>query len=392
MERLYALYHFLLSRTETTFLRYLYSQIDWESRLVVIEGARGVGKTTMILQRIKLSGDAGTSLYVDAGHTYFSSNSLYDFVEAFYKNGGKCIYIDEVHKYETWSSEVKMMYDYLPELKIVLTGSSLLSIKKGVDADLSRRAIEYTLYGLSFREFLFLSEGISVPQFSLEDIVAGKVDISGSVKFPIPVFHKFLKMGDYPFFSVDNYQIRLNNVVNQTLEVDIPQYARMNVSTVAKLKKLLNIISQSVPFKPNFSEIARSLEVDRATASTYMTYMEKSGLVRQLHTADTGMKILEKVDKVYLANTSLVYALADNIPETGNVRETFFFAQTSVCHTVASADANGDFRIGDYTFEVGGQPKKQKQIDGIPNSFVVKDDIDFPGYRTLPLWHFGLMY
>ena len=359
---------------------------------MVIEGARGVGKTTMILQRIKLSGDAGTSLYVDAGHTYFSSNSLYDFVEAFYKNGGKCIYIDEVHKYETWSSEVKMMYDYLPELKIVLTGSSLLSIKKGVDADLSRRAIEYTLYGLSFREFLFLSEGISVPQFSLEDIVAGKVDISGSVKFPIPVFHKFLKMGDYPFFSVDNYQIRLNNVVNQTLEVDIPQYARMNVSTVAKLKKLLNIISQSVPFKPNFSEIARSLEVDRATASTYMTYMEKSGLVRQLHTADTGMKILEKVDKVYLANTSLVYALADNIPETGNVRETFFFAQTSVCHTVASADANGDFRIGDYTFEVGGQPKKQKQIDGIPNSFVVKDDIDFPGYRTLPLWHFGLMY
>ena len=392
MERLYTLYHFLLSRTETTFLRYLYSQIDWESRLVVIEGARGVGKTTMILQRIKLSGDAGTSLYVDAGHTYFSSNSLYDFVEAFYKNGGKCIYIDEVHKYETWSREVKMMYDYLPELKIVLTGSSLLSIKKGVDADLSRRAIEYTLHGLSFREFLFLSEGVTVPQFSLEDIVAGKVDISGAVKFPIPVFHKFLKMGDYPFFSIDSYQIRLNNVVNQTLEVDIPQYARMNVATVVKLKKLLNIISQSVPFKPNFSEIARSLEVDRATASTYMTYMEKSGLVRQLHTADTGMKILEKVDKVYLANTSLVYALADNIPETGNVRETFFFAQTSVCHTVASADANGDFRIGDYTFEVGGQSKKQRQISGVPNSFVVKDDVDFPGYRTLPLWHFGLMY
>ena len=358
---------------------------------MVIEGARGVGKTTMILQRIKLSGDAGTSFYVDAGHTYFSSNSLYDFVEAFYKNGGKCIYIDEVHKYETWSREVKMMYDYLPELKIVLTGSSLLSIKKGVDADLSRRAIEYTLHGLSFREFLFLSEGVTVPQFSLEDIVAGKVDISGAVKFPIPVFHKFLKMGDYPFFSIDSYQIRLNNVVNQTLEVDIPQYARMNVATVVKLKKLLNIISQSVPFKPNFSEIARSLEVDRATASTYMTYMEKSGLVRQLHTADTGMKILEKVDKVYLANTSLVYALADNIPETGNVRETFFFAQTSVCHTVASADANGDFRIGDYTFEVGGQSKKQRQISGVPNSFVVKDDVDFPGYRTLPLWHFGLM-
>ena len=392
MERLYTLYHFLLSQTETTFLRYLYSQIDWESRLVVIEGARGVGKTTMILQRIKLSGEIGTSLYVDAGHRYFSSNSLYDFVEAFYKNGGKCIYIDEVHKYETWSREVKMMYDYLPELKIVLTGSSLLSIKKGVDADLSRRAIEYTLHGLSFREFLFLSEGISVPHFSLEDIVAGKVDISGTVKFPIPLFHKFLKMGDYPFFLIDNYQIRLNNVVNQTLEVDIPQYARMNVSTVVKLKKLLNIISQSVPFKPNFSEIARSLEVDRATASTYMTYMEKSGLIRQLHTADTGMKILEKVDKVYLANTSLVYALADNIPEIGNVRETFFFAQTSVCHTVASADANGDFRIGDYTFEVGGHSKKQKQINGIPNSFVVKDDIDFPGYRTLPLWHFGLMY
>ena len=392
MERLYTLYHFLLSQTDTTFLRYLYSRIDWNSRLIVIEGARGVGKTTMVLQRIKLSGEAATSLYVDAGHAYFSSHSLYDLVETFYKNGGKCIYIDEVHKYEAWSREVKMMYDYLPELKIVLTGSSLLSIKKGVDADLSRRAIEYTLSGLSFREFLFLSEGISVPVYSLEDIVAGKVDISGKVKFPIPLFHKFLEMGDYPFFSMDNYQIRLNNVVNQTLEVDIPQYARMNVSAVVKLKKLLNIISQSVPFKPNFSDIARALEVDRATASTYMTYMEKSGLVRQLHTADTGMKILEKVDKVYLANTSLMYALAENAPETGTVRETFFFAQTSVVSTVASADMNGDFRIGGYTFEVGGRSKKQKQIMDIPNSFAVKDDIDFPGYRTLPLWNFGLMY
>lgn len=200
MERLYTLYHFLLSRTETTFLRYLYSQIDWKSRLVVIEGARGVGKTTMVLQRIKLSGESDTSLYIDAGHTYFSSNSLYDLVETFYKNGGKCIYIDEVHKYETWSREVKMMYDYLPELKIVLTGSSLLSIKKGVDADLSRRAIEYTLHGLSFREFLFLSEGISVPKYSLDEIVAGKVDISEGVPFPIPMFHKFLTVGDYPFF------------------------------------------------------------------------------------------------------------------------------------------------------------------------------------------------
>ncbi len=191
---------------------------------------------------------------------------------------------------------------------------------------------------------------------------------------------------------MDNYQIRLNNVVNQTLEADIPQYARMNASAAVKLKKLLNIISQSVPFKPNFSEIARALEVDRATASTYMTYMEKSGLIRQLHTADTGMKILEKVDKVYLANTSLMYALSDNAPETGSVRETFFFAQTSVVSTVASADASGDFRIGGYTFEVGGRSKKQKQIKDIPDSFVVKDDIDFPGYRTLPLWNFGLMY
>jgi len=226
----------------------------------------------------------------------------------------------------------------------------------------------------------------------LDEIVAGKVDISEGVPFPIPMFHKFLTVGDYPFFSIDNYQIRLDNVVNQTLEVDIPQYAKMNASAIVKLKKLLNIISQSVPFKPNFSEIARSLEVDRATASTYMTYIEKSGLIRQLHTADTGMKILEKVDKVYLANTSLVYALAENAPEIGNVRETFFFAQTSVCHTVASADANGDFRIGDYCFEVGGRSKKQKQIKDIPNSFAVKDDIDFPGYRTIPLWNFGLMY
>lgn len=392
MERLYTLYHFLLSITDTSFQRYLYGKIDWNSRLIVIEGARGVGKTTMLLQRIKLCGEMETSVYVDAGHTFFSSNSLYDFAETFYRNGGKCIYIDEVHKYDMWSREVKMMYDYLPELKIVVTGSSLLSIRKGVDSDLSRRAIEYTMNGLSFREFLFLSEKIDVPVFSLEDIVSGKVDISDRLKFPSQLFHKFMRSGSYPFFQIDNYQIRLNNIVNQTLEVDIPQYARLNASAVVKLKKLLNIISCSVPFKPNFSELARALEVDRATASTYLTYMEKSGLVRQLHTADEGMKLLEKVDKVYISNTSLVYALSDNEPEIGNVRETFFFDQMSVLHDVASADASGDFRVGKYTFEVGGKSKKQKQIKDVPDSFAVKDDIDYPGYRTLPLWHFGLTY
>ncbi len=391
MERLYGIYRNLLSETPSKFVRYMHHRIDWRSRLVVLMGARGVGKTTLMLQHIKLHGDPETSLYIDANHTYFAANSLYDVANQFYINGGKTLYIDEVHKYKNWSAEVKMMYDYLSELRIVVTGSSMLAIKKGTDADLSRRAITYTMEGLSFREYLNFSLELDLPTYSLEDIVAGNVQLPPQVKHPLPLFREYMQQGYYPFFGTDNYLTRLTNVVNQTLEVDIPVFARMNVSTAVKLKKLLYVISRSVPFKPNLTQIGRTIEADRGMVADYLFYMEKAGLIRQLRIADQGMKLLEKTDKIYLANTNLIFSQADDKPEIGNLRETVFFSWLAVNHVVASAPS-GDFRVGPYTFELGGRNKTGRQVKDIPNAYVVKDDIEQKGFKELPLWSFGFNY
>lgn len=391
MKQLYEIYRSLLASTPTDFVRYMHKTIDWQSRLILIMGARGVGKTTMVLQHIKMHGDKDTSLYIDANNNYFAANSLYDVASTFNKNGGKVLYIDEVHKYEGWSREVKMMYDYMPDLQIIITGSSMLDLRKGADADLSRRAITYTMNGMSFREYLNFTKELDLPNYSIEDIIAGKVELPKDIVHPLPLFKEFLQKGYYPFFKTDNYLVRLNNVIEQTLEVDIPKYAQMNASTVVKLKKLLYIISRSVPFKPNFTEIGRAIETDRNTVADYFVYMEKSGLIRQLRIADDGMKLLEKVDKVYLANTNLIYAQANDGLNIGNIRETVFFSQMTVNNIVASAPA-GDFKIGKYTFEVGGKSKTQKQIKEIANSYVVKDDIEYGGLNTIPLWMFGFNY
>lgn len=391
MEQLYEIYRALLASTPTDFVRYIHKIIDWQSRLILIMGARGVGKTTMVLQHIKIQGDRNSSLYIDANNSYFAANSLYDTASAFNKNGGKVLYIDEIHKYEGWSREVKMMYDYLPDLQIIITGSSMLDLRKGADADLSRRAILYTMNGMSFREYLNYTMGFNLPAYPLEGIIAGNVELPKEIAHPLPLFKEFLRNGYYPFLKMDNYLVRLNNVIDQTLDVDIPKYAQMNASTIVKLKKLLYIISQSVPFKPNFTKIGQSIETDRNTVADYFVYMEKSGLIRQLRIAEKGMKVLEKIDKVYLANTNLIYALADGMPDTGNIRETVFFSQMTVNNVVASAPA-GDFRIGKYTFEVGGKNKKHKQIREVSDSYVVKDDIEYGGLKTIPLWMFGFNY
>lgn len=391
MEILYQLYTDKYNQIKTDFVRYLYSDIDWNSRLIIIVGARGVGKTTMILQHIKLTDAKNESLYIAADSTYFSTNTLFDVASSFSKNGGKVLYIDEVHKYENWSKEVKMMYDYLPYLKIVVTGSSILDIIKGSDADLSRRAIRYTLEGLSFREYLNFSLGLNIRQFSTDEIITGKVELPKEVNYPLMHFKEYLNKGYFPFFAEDNYHTRLENIINMTLEVDIPTYAKMNISTARKLKRLLYVISRSVPFKPNFSEIGRAISVDRSSVADYMVYMEKAKLIQQLETGSEGMGAIEKVDKIYLGNTSFIHALADGSPEIGNIRETFFLQAMSVRQKVFSSPVS-DFLVEGHTFEVGGKSKKQKQIKDINDAFIVKDDIENSYLNILPLWTFGMNY
>jgi predicted AAA+ superfamily ATPase len=389
MERIIAQYRALLDRTDTTLLRYLHPKINWENRIVAILGARGVGKTTLLLQQIKLNYDITKALYVSADDFYFSTNTLYDLAYKFQLNGGENLFIDEIHKYPNWSKEIKMMYDNLPKLKIVFTGSSILDLYKGTD-DLSRRVITYHLQGLSFREYLNLSQGLSLKSYSLEEILKNKVELKG-IEFPLMHFKNYLKQGYYPFFNEPDYTQKLNNILNMTIETDIPIYAKMNVSTAYKLKLLLSIIAKSVPFKPNFTKIAELVDVHRYQIVDFIYYFEKAGISMQLRDKSEGLRMLGKTDKIYLDNPNLMYAIGSTATDLGNVRETFFLNQMSLEHKVTS-HISADFQIEDAIFEVGGKSKTKKQIFDLKNAFIVKDDIEYGYLNTIPLWHFGMSY
>ena len=388
MEKLYELFYAKLDETPTSFMRYLHDRINWNNRMIAILGERGVGKTTLILQKIKQDGIEHT-LYFGADNVYFAQHSLFDTANEFYRKGGQRLYIDEIHKYPSWSTELKMIYDYCPQLQVVITGSSILDLYKGI-ADLSRRIISYTLVGLSFREFLAMTKGIDLPPVTFEEILRHKVTFPTGER-PLALFDDYLKTGYYPFWNETDYATRLNNVINQTIENDIPTYAKMNIATSRKLKQLLFIISQSVPFKPNYTEIGAAMECDRGTVSDLAYYMDKARLTMSLRHQDDGMKNYGKPEKLYLGNTNLIYALSEGKPEVGNLRETFFLSQMQVNQEVFASKA-ADFLINGKTFEVGGKSKSKKQIAELKDAFVVKDDIEYGYENTIPLWHFGMGY
>lgn len=389
MKTLYQKFETLLQNTTTDFKRYLYEKVSWESRMVGIIGARGVGKTTMILQRIKQNLSSKNTLYVSADDMYFGENRLVDLADEFCRNAGEYLFIDEIHKYADWSRELKNIYDAFPALKVVFTGSSVLDILKG-SADLSRRALMYKLQGLSFREYLNFFHKKNAETFTLQQIVNNEAKLA-SVKHPLPLFNDYLKRGYYPFGAENEVNLRLGQIIVQTLETDIPQYANLNVGTSRKLKRLLAIIAASVPFKPNFTKIAEIVGVSRNSLDDYFLFMEQAGLIGQLRDETSGIRGLGKVDKIYLDNTNLIFNLAGGSSNVGNMRETFFFNQMRVNNEVASSKA-ADFVVGDYTFEVGGKNKQQKQIKKGGKAFVVKDDIEFGYLNVVPLWAFGLNY
>lgn len=389
MEKLVQRFQKLLSQTDTTFLRYNHQVINWNDRMTAIVGARGVGKTTLILQHIKLHHSQKDTLYVSADDFYFSEHKLLDFAEEFHRLGGKHLFVDEIHKYAGWSKEMKLIYDYLPNLQVIFTGSSILDIFRGTD-DLSRRVLLYKMYGMSFREYLNMQYHLSLPTYTLEQILNHEVVAEG-VEFPLAAFKEYLKNGYYPFAGQGNYGERLLQTINTILETDIPLFAKLNVSTAAKLRHLLVVLSQSVPFKPNYSSLAKIIDIDRQTLADYIVYMEKAGLIKQLYDATGGIRGLGKVTKLYLENTNLAYVLGKDTPEIGNLRETFFFNQLAVNHDVV-ASSKSDFHITPYTFEIGGRKKGNAQIVGIENAFVIKDDIEYGFGNTIPLWHFGFLY
>ncbi|HSO89043.1 MAG TPA: AAA family ATPase [Draconibacterium sp.] len=389
METLFQKQQTLLARTNLSFKRYMYGKFPWNTRMAGLVGPRGVGKTTMLLQYIKEQNDTDM-LYVSADDIYFSNHRLTDVADEFYKNGGKRLFIDEIHKYKDWSVELKNIYDFYPDLKVCFTGSSILYIRKGM-ADLSRRALMFYMQGFSFREYLKFEHGIDVQVHSFEEIISNNISLIDSIEHPLPLFREYLHKGFYPMAKEDNLEIRLGQILNLTLEVDIPQFANLSVTTARKLKKLLLVVAESVPFKPNFVSLAGKLEVSRNSLEEYLTFMEDAGLIARLRDQAQGIIGFGKVEKIYLDNSNLIYYLSAREPETGNIRETFFMNQTRVNNAIVSS-AIADFKIDKYTFEVGGKNKSQEQIKNTPNSFIVKDDIEYGYKNVIPLWAFGLNY
>ena len=391
MKKLIDTYYQRLESVNTKFVRYLHDKIPWHNNLNMILGCRGVGKTTMMLQHILINNEMETSLYVTSDHPYFTSTTLLDLAEYFYHHGGQHLYIDEVHKYPRWSREVKAIHDTYPTLKLTLSGSSMIDIIRGLEVDLSRRALVFRLEPMSFREYVNFSQGTNIQPSTLDGIISGKIRSLPELEHPLLAFNDYLKIGNYPFFLEPEYQQRLDTVVSQTLEVDIPNQVKIALPTARKLKKLMYVVAQSTPFKPNYSNLGRTLEMDRSMVAEVMNYLERAGLLRLLREDDDIMDRFTKVEKVYLNNTNLCYSLCDDEPDKGTLRETFFFSQVATGHRV-SASPVSDFIVDGHTFEVGGKNKTRKQVANIKDAYVVKDDTLYPYLNIIPLWMFGLLY
>jgi predicted AAA+ superfamily ATPase len=395
METLLEAHNRQISQLEIRFGRDL--NIDWNDRLIGLTGARGVGKTTFLLTHIKeYLNNSPHVLYASMDDFYFSQSSLLQLADEWVKKGGTHLFIDEIHKYPNWSQELKNIYDRYKKLKVVFTGSSVLHIQSG-NADLSRRAVVYKMEGLSFREFLQIETGVDFEKITLDELLKQHVTISKEILAkvkPLAWFDQYLKYGYYPYYleSKLSYQKKLLNTITLMLEVDLPYLRHVEVKYVHKLKKLLYLLSQSVPFQPNVTQLAGDLEVSRNTVMLYLNYLSESKLLNLLHSKSSSDAMLAKPEKVYLHHPNLLYAIGSSIVNKGNERETFFFNQVSNYYKVEYSSV-GDFLVqGKYIFEIGGKTKSKKQIKSSKNSYIAADMIEYGFENKIPLWLFGFLY
>ena len=390
MRALFEQFYQMLEFTPMTFMREQINTINWNCRILGILGQKGVGKSTLILQHIKLEQKINESLYVQADDLYFGANTLIGLAKEFFARGGKYLYIDEIHKYEHWSREIKMMYDQLPLLQVVYSGSSMLDLKEG-GADLSRRVIQYHLPVWSFREFLNLKMGWNLKTSTLEEILQGKVDFPYGPHRPLKYFEEYMKKGCYPFFNEPEFETRLRQIINTTIELDIPKYAKFTIATTQKLKKLMYFLAQSVPVKINYSDMMRDLGLDRNELPKYLEYLERAELVSILRMKTAGNGTLRKMDKLYLHNPNTSYILSERAYDVGSCRESIFYCWTKTKFETMESPVS-DFEIDGKTFEVGGKKKGKKQIESIQAGFLVKDGIEYAYDNQIPLWMFGFLY
>jgi predicted AAA+ superfamily ATPase len=404
MVELFESSNLLINRTSLDLFRSKFHTIDWDGRLMEINGARGVGKTTMLLQKAKLlSSESGIMvLYVSLDDPYFYKHNLIDLADEFLKNGGKYLFLDEVHRYPSkypdhdWSSELKTIYDRFPDLKVVYSGSSILKLRKG-KGDLSRRKITYNLPGLSFREYLYFNGFKEYNPINLDEIITNHSEISNTIISELkvlPQFKNYLNSGYYPFYkeSPTHYYERLKDVISVILENDIPAVADLPFETSVKLKKLFSLISESAPYTPNLTLLGKELFIsDQRTLLKYFSLLENAELIYGLSKEAKGNQILRKPNKVFLDNTNLHYCFIDK-PDAGTQRETFFANQIRNTHLITYPD-RGDFMIDKkFVVEIGGKNKTKAQIKDVPNSYLVIDDIETGFGNTIPLWLFGFLY
>jgi len=396
MEELLLEFQDKMQFVSTEHKRYLFDFIDLKNRLIAVKGARGSGKTTLLLQLAKLKLPTHSTLYISLDHIYFYENTLYDLAKYFEKYGGTHLLLDEVHKYPNWSREIKLIYDNFPKLTVIFTSSSILELDKS-ESDLSRRMVSYKLKELSFREFLTLKTNNVFPIFTLDDILKNHTELAAlmlkQIK-PLPLFAEYLEKGVYPYYFENDktYLQKLLNTINLIIEVDINAVENMNFDSLLRLKKLLKTIATSAPFTPNISKLSGLVGLSRNHLVHAIKVLERAGLITSLYKDKTGIGVLTKPEKLYLNNTNLMYALAKEMVNKGNMRETFILNQMNDLHEINLSE-QVDFTIDKlYHLEVGGKNKKQTQLSELKHAYIVKDDIEIGISNIIPIWLFGFMY
>ena len=395
MEDLIATHESILRNFESRFERTL--DIDWNDRLIGLTGARGVGKTSFLINHIikNLSAEA-KPLYISMDDIQVSTRTLVECADNWIKQGGTHLFIDEIHKYPNWSQELKNIYDRYRKLKVIFTGSSLLHIQSG-KADLSRRAVVYTMNGLSLREFIQIQTGLEFPKIELEDLLKNHTKIAREIAaniLPIAHYQEYLRYGYYPFYleSTNSYAQKLLNTITLMLETDLPYLRHVDVKYIHKLKKLVYLVSHALPYQPNVSKLSGDLEVARNTIMLYLNYLEEAKLFNLLQSKSSSEANLGKPEKVYLHHPNLMYAITKNTVQDGTVRESFFFNQVANVYKV-TASPHADFLVNEkYTFEIGGKNKTRKQLKTVFDGYIAADNLEVGSGKTIPLWLFGFLY
>ncbi len=387
----------LLADTDLSFTRYLYDKINWNNRLIVIKGAKGVGKTTMLLQHIKRTfTDPQKALYVSLDHIWFANHTLLELAEYHYTHGGTHLFLDEVHKYKGWEQEIKNIYDSYPRLHVVVTGSSMLKLEESMAADLSRRHRSYTMEGLSFREYLQVEQVADLPMLSLETILKNHFKEASKITSKVKVLHhfeKYLESGYYPFYREegDGFFDRLQQVINTVVTTEIPAVSRIEYDSVYKVRQLLAVLAEMKPYTLNISALCSTLQSSRNNVLKLLDLMDKAALVRRLYATESGMNMLTKPEKILFYNTNLMYCLTPQV-DPGTMRETYLASQLGVNHKLCMPN-KGDLVVdGKWLFEVGGKGKSFTQIKDIEESYVVSDNMEIGHGNKIPLWLFGLLY